>query len=79
VFLLEFIEEIRRISPEKVNIAQIDKPMIEGFLSWLENTKGNSIATRNQRLAAIHAFFRYLQSQKPEYMFHSQTILSIPT
>ena len=78
VFLLEFIKETRWISPEKVSIAQIDKFMIESYLSWLENAKGNSIATRNQRLAAIHAFFRYLQSQKPEYMFHSQTILSIP-
>jgi site-specific recombinase XerD len=78
VFLLEFIEATRRISPEKVSIAQVDKLMVEDFLSWLENAKGNSIATRNQRLAAIHAFFRYLQSQKPEYMFHSQRILSIP-
>lgn len=78
VFLLEFIEETRRISPEKVSIAQINKLMIESFLLWLEKTKSNSIATRNQRLAAIHAFFRYLQSQKPEYMFQSQTILAIP-
>ena len=78
VLLLEFIDETHRISPEKVSIAQIDKLMIESFLSWLEKTKSNSIATRNQRLAAIHAFFRYLQSQKPEYMFQSQTILAIP-
>jgi site-specific recombinase XerD len=78
VFLLGFIGETRQLSPEKVSIAQIDKLMVEDFLSWLENAKGNSIATRNQRLAAIHAFFRYLQSQKPEYMFHSQRILSIP-
>ena len=78
VLLLEFIAETRQISPEKVGIAKIDKLMIESFLSWLEKTKCNSIATRNQRLAAMHAFFRYLQSQKPEYMFQSQTILSIP-
>jgi site-specific recombinase XerD len=78
VFLLEFVKEARQTPPERVSIALMDKLMIESFLSWLENIKGNSIATRNQRLAAIHAFFRYLQSQKPEYMFHSQTILSIP-
>jgi site-specific recombinase XerD len=78
VFLLDYIKEKRQISPEKVSIAQIDKLMIEGFLIWLECSRNNSIATRNQRLAAIHAFFRYLQSQKPEYMFHSQKILSIP-
>lgn len=78
VFLLDFIKEFSQVSPEKVTIAKVDKIMIEEFLQWLEQTKGNSIATRNQRLAAIHTFFRYLQSQKPEYMFHSQKILSIP-
>ena len=79
VFLLDFINEVYQISPEKVNISKIDKSMIEEFLLWLESSRNNSIATRNQRLAAIHAFFRYLQSQKPEYMFHSQRILSVPT
>lgn len=79
VFLLEYIKEAHQVSPEKVNIARVDKLMVEGFLLWLEKSKANSIPTRNQRLAAIHAFFRFLQSQKPEYMFHSQRILSIPT
>ena len=79
VFLLDFIREAYQISPEKVTISKVDKSMIEEFLLWLENSRNNSIATRNQRLAAIHAYFRYLQGQKPEYMFHSQRILSIPT
>lgn len=78
IFLLDFIKEIHQISPEKVSISKVDKNIIEEFLMWLESYKNNSITTRNQRLAAIHTFFRYLQSQKPEYMFHSQKILSIP-
>jgi integrase/recombinase XerD len=78
VLLLEFIRDNHGLSPEKASIKQIDKTMIEEFLQWLEASRNNSISTRNQRLAAIHAFFRYLQSQKPEYLFHSQKILSIP-
>ena len=78
VLLLEFIRDNHGLSPEKASIKQIDKTMIEEFLQWLEASRNNSISTRNQRLAAIHAFFRYLQSQKPEYLFHSQRILSIP-
>lgn len=78
VFLLEFIKEKYCIAPEKVYIQKIDKLLIEDFLQWLENSRSNSIQTRNQRLAAIHSFFRYLQSQKPEYLFHCQKILSIP-
>ena len=79
VFLFDFIKEVHQISPEKVIISKLDKSMVEEFLLWLESSRKNSIATRNQRLAAIHAFFRYLQGQKPEYMFHSQRVLSIPT
>jgi len=36
------------------------------------------ISTRNQRLAAIHAFFRYLQGENPDHLFHCQKVLSIP-
>ena len=78
VFLLQYIRDQHGLSPEKVTIKQVDKSLIEEFLQWLEIARSNSIPTRNQRLAAVHAFFRYLQSQKPEYLFHSQKILSIP-
>ncbi len=78
VLLLEYIRGNYQLAPEKVNIKQIDKTLVEGFLQWIETTRKDSISTRNQRLAAVHAFFRYLQSQKPEFLFHSQKILSIP-
>jgi len=51
--------------------------MVKDFLKWLEEERGCGISTRNQRLAAIHAFFRYIQSENPEYMFQCQQILSI--
>ncbi|WP_307795004.1 tyrosine-type recombinase/integrase [Alkalihalobacillus sp. BA299] len=34
--------------------------------------------TRNQRLAAIHSFYRYAQSEHPENIFECQKILGIP-
>jgi site-specific recombinase XerD len=79
VLLLDYIDETYQIPPEKVKISTVEKSMVEGFLVWLESSRKNSISTRNQRLAAIHAFFRYLQGQQPEYMFHCQRILSIPS
>jgi site-specific recombinase XerD len=78
VFLFAYINEAYQKSPERVTISFVDNDKIKDFLCWLEDSKKNSISTRNQRLAAIHAFFRYLQSQKPDYMFHSQKILAIP-
>jgi len=53
--------------------------MVEDFLIWLEDIKNYSISTRNQRLAALHAFFRYLQIEAPEYIELSNSILSIRT
>lgn len=76
--LLVYFRDTYNISPEKVSIKQIDKELVNQFLTWLEQERQNSIATRNQRLAAIHAFFRYAQGEKPELMFHCQRILSMP-
>jgi len=78
VLLLDFIKGNYGISPEKITIKYISKNIVEEFLGWLEITRNNSISTRNQRLSGIHAFFRYLQGEKPEHLFHCQRILSIP-
>lgn len=42
------------------------------------NERGCDITTRNQRLAAIHSFFRYLQIELPQHLEHCQRILKIP-
>ena len=52
--------------------------MVEDFLSWLEQEKGNSVATRNQRRIALNTFFKYLQYENPEYVLLCQHVLSIP-
>jgi integrase/recombinase XerD len=53
-------------------------PLVGDFLDHLERVRGNSIRTRNARLAAIHSLFGYAALQHPE---HAQTIarvLAIP-
>lgn len=76
--LLRFADTQRGISPERLTLVDVDKPFVEGFLSWLEAVQGNSVSTRNHRLAVIRAFFRYLQSERPDMMLQCQQILSIP-
>ena len=56
----------------------IEPKLIIQYSDWLQTERKCSISTRNQRLAAIHAFFRYLQAQEPEYIFLCQKILQIP-
>lgn len=75
--LLIYMDEQRGIKPEHLKIADLTKDEITAFLDGIES-KGNSISTRNQRLAAIHALFRYIQTQEPGLIFRCQQILSIP-
>jgi site-specific recombinase XerD len=64
--------------PSQLDLADLDAPLIGGFLDHLETHRGNSPRTRNARLAAIHSLFRYAALRHPE---HAQTIarvLAIP-
>jgi site-specific recombinase XerD len=75
---LIFMQEEQRIRPERISFASLTVLSIKDFLHWLETSKNVSITTRNQRLAAIHSFFRYAQTENPEILFESQKILGIP-
>lgn len=76
--LLMFCDTELHISPEYLTFNKIKTETIQNFLLWLEKTRGVSINTRNQRLAAIHSFYRYTQSENPEIMFECQRILGVP-
>ena len=77
--LLRYCNDILGIAPDKLTIKILTKSIVDDFLEWLCIEKGNSISTRNQRLSAIHAFFRYIQLEAPEHILKCQQILSIPT
>jgi integrase/recombinase XerD len=49
-----------------------------GFLEHLEIDRGNCVATRNARLAAVHAFARYAAAGDPEHLERCQRLLAIP-
>jgi len=65
-------------SIERLCLKHIDKTLILGFLAWLEQDRHNSVSTRNQRLACIHGFYRYMQTEDPIGLLLYQQILSIP-
>lgn len=75
--LLRYCRDSVGVPPEKVTFVHITKELVEGFLVSLTHERGCSAKTANQRLAAIHAFFRYLQTEAPEELFRCQQILAI--
>ncbi len=76
--LLRFCRDVRGIALERLSLAQVDVPLMEAFLDHLANDRHVSIPTQNHRLAALHAFFRYVQSEVPEHLLQCQRILAIP-
>lgn len=52
--------------------------LVREFLNHLECNRNNSVRTRNSRLAAIHAFFRYLATRDPRFLAPCQAILAVP-
>ncbi len=76
--LISWFRDERSIPPGKLTLDRIDAAAITGFLNWLEAERHNSISTRNQRLAAISSFFRWLQSQDSARMAACQDILAVP-
>lgn len=77
--LLEFCEVDLQVKREKLEIKDINCEVVERFYQWLENVKGNSVSTRNQRRVAINSFLKYLQRQHPGYVLLCQQICSIPS
>jgi integrase/recombinase XerD len=55
------------------------KELIVGFLDWLEEVRGYTISSRNQRLAVLHSFIRYTQKESPESLDELRKILAIPS
>ena len=49
------------------------------FLRTIEEKRGNQPRTRNQRLAALRTFYRYLAVHHPEMLAEAQRVEAIPT
>ena len=57
--LLQFIHNNLKKEPSAVKIEEITTQLIQSILKDLEQTRNVSSRTRNQRLSAIHACYRY--------------------
>jgi len=77
VLLLIYFKEQAGIVADKLTFKDITKERIISYLEWIEKQRNCCPSTRNARLAAIHAFFRFLQYRSPEQMEEWQRIVTI--
>lgn len=64
--------------PSKLDLTDLDAPMIGAFLDHLEHARASSPRTRNARLSAIHSLFRFAALRHPEHAAMIQRVLAIP-
>lgn len=76
--LLSFAQQKTGTPPSRLELSDLDAPLIGAFLEHLETERGNTARTRNIRLAAIHSFFQYCALRHPEHAGLIQRVLAIP-
>lgn len=76
---LVFAQQQLNQPPSRLNVEQIDAPLIVAFLDELEQQRRLSVRSRNLRLTAFHSFFRYAAFELPTHAAHIQRVLAIPS
>jgi integrase/recombinase XerD len=76
--LLRFLSARSKRPVAELSLKDFDPPGILAFLSYLERERKNGAATRNVRLSAIHALFRFVASRNPEHLDLAQRVRCIP-
>lgn len=76
--LLEYAAKRHGTRPSRLLVEQLDAPLVVEFLNHIERERGNSISTRNLRLAAMRAFMRYVEHHLPSVLAQVAQIDAIP-
>ena len=76
--LLCYLQDTTGKTPSRLDWEDLGEPAISAFLDHLEHERHNSPRTRNLRLTAIRALFRYAALRHPEYAQLIQHVLAIP-
>lgn len=75
---LRSLAELTRRPVTQLTVDDLTPMAILAFLEHLEQKRGNSVATRNARLAALRSFFSYAVTQDPTVTAQAQKVLAIP-
>jgi len=76
--LLAFTAAAKRRKITRLTLEDLTFEQVLAFLRHLEESRGNHIRTRNQRLAALHSFFEYIATRAPEMLAVCQQVAAIP-
>lgn len=76
--LLLFCETEKQMRADRIRLGHITADLVLEYLAWLQHVRHCGVSTRNQRLAALKSFYRYVAAAQPEHLLEFQRILAIP-
>jgi integrase/recombinase XerD len=76
--LVRFAAERLKKRPSDLAVEDIDSDLVLAFLDHIEASRANTARSRNARLAAIRAFFRYLEYQAPACLDQALRLRALP-
>lgn len=76
--LLPFVAGKTGTPVDRLRVVDISPDLVCKFLTYIEHDRQCSIATRNQRLAAMHALARFIGEHSPEHLEWCTQIRLIP-
>jgi site-specific recombinase XerD len=76
--LLVFASERLTRAPSQLRVEDLNAALIGAFLEHLEHGRASKPKTRNTRLAAVRAFFRFVAYAEPGCSLQCQQVLAIP-
>ncbi len=76
--LLPFAAEKVRKEVDQISVIDVSSDVVRLFLRHLEESRKCGVATRNQRLAAIHSLARFIGLHSPEHIEWCGQLRTIP-
>lgn len=77
--LIQHLSQVTGKKPSDLTLDDLQAKAIMRFLDGIERDRGNSVQTRNARLAAIRSFFRLVTLREPARLDLAAQVLAIPT
>lgn len=78
LLLLRYAASMLKRTPSAITLADLDAPMLLAFLDHLEKDRGNSVRSRNARLAAIRTFLKFASHHDLASLATIERALAIP-
>lgn len=76
---LQFVAHALRRPVSRLSLEALESDRVLAFLHALETDRHNHVHSRNQRLAALRTFYRFIAARHPEMFIHAERVERIPT